>query len=77
MFKEGILLLKQAIRVAVNNADLPVDAHKGRLLMITPEEQAHALLLKVAYDVFQGGQEPHTMDVGALECASLRRCDRE
>ena len=40
--------LKKAIGVAVNSADFPVDADKGNLLMITPEEQAHAILLKVA-----------------------------
>ena len=27
---------------------VPVDAHKSSLLMITPEEQAHAILLTVA-----------------------------
>ena len=54
MFKEGFMPVKTAVGVAVNNADLPVDAHKGNLLMITPEEQAHAMLLKVAYDVLQG-----------------------
>ena len=42
--------------MAVNSADFPVDAHKGSLLMITPEEQAHAILLKVADDVRQGAK---------------------
>ena len=42
--------------MAVNSADFPVDAHKGSLLIITPEEQAHAILLKVAYDVRQGAK---------------------
>ena len=46
--------LKKAIGVAVNSADFPVDAHKGSLLMITPEEQAHAIFLNVADDVRQG-----------------------
>ena len=53
--------LKKAIGVAVNSADFPVDAHKGSLLMITPEEQAHAILLKVADDVRQG---PRTTNSG-------------
>ena len=61
MFKEGIIPLKKAIGVAVNSADFPVDAHKGSLLMITPEEQAHAILLKVADDVRQG---PRTTNSG-------------
>ena len=60
MFKEGIIPLKKAIGVAVNSADFPVDAHKGSLLMITPGEQAHAILLKVAYDVCQGAKN-HNM----------------
>ena len=56
MFKEGPIPLKKAIGVAVNSVDFPVDAHKGGLLMITPEEQAHAILLKVADDVRQGAK---------------------
>ncbi len=51
--------LKKAIGVTVNSADLPVDAHKGSLLMITPEKQAHAVFLKVAYDVRQGPRTTH------------------
>ena len=51
MFKEGTIPLEKAIGVAVNSADFAVDAHRGSLLMITPEEQAHAILLKVAEDV--------------------------
>ena len=46
--------LKKAIGVAVNSADFPVDAHTGSLLMVMPEEQAHAILLKVADDECQG-----------------------
>ena len=49
-------LSKQAIGVAVNSADFPVGARKGSLLMNTPEEQAHAILLKVADDVRQGAK---------------------
>ena len=48
--------LKKAIGVAVNSPDFPVEAHKGSLLMISPEEQAHAILLKVAEDVRQGAK---------------------
>ena len=59
MFKEGIIPLKKAIGVAVNSADFPVDAHKGSLLVITPEDQAHAIFLKVADDVRQGAKN-HT-----------------
>ena len=47
---------KKAIGVAVNSADFPVDAHKGSLSMITPEEQAHAILLKLADDFRQGAK---------------------
>ena len=61
LFKEGITPLKKAIGVAVNSADFPVGAHKGSLLMITPEEQAHAILLKVADDARQG---PRTTNNG-------------
>ena len=43
--------LKKATGVAVNSADFPVDAHKGSLLMITPEEQAHGIRSKVSDDV--------------------------
>ena len=43
--------------MAVNSANLfPVGAHKGSLFMITPEEQAHAILLKVAYHVLPGSK---------------------
>ena len=42
--------------MAVNSADFPVDAHKGSLLVITPEEQAHAIVLKVADDACQGAK---------------------
>ena len=44
--------------MAVNSADFPVDARKDRLLMTTPEEQAHSILLKVADsdDVCQGAK---------------------
>jgi hypothetical protein len=42
--------------VAVNSADFPVDARKGSLLMVTPEEQAHAILLTVADDVRWGAK---------------------
>ena len=45
--------------MAVNSADFPVGAHKGNLLMVTPEEQAHAILSKVAYD-FRQGAKRHT-----------------
>ena len=48
--------LKKAIGVAVNSADFPVGAHKGNLLMIMPEEQAHAILLTVADDVCHGAK---------------------
>ena len=48
--------LKKAIGVAVNSADFPVDAHKGSWFMITPEGQAHAILLKVADHVRQGAK---------------------
>jgi hypothetical protein len=61
MIKEGIIHLKKAIGVAVNSADFPVDAHKGSSLMITPEEQAHAILLKVADDARHG---PRTTNSG-------------
>ena len=47
MIKEGITL-KKAIGVAVTSADFPVDAHRGSLLISTPEEQDGAILLKVA-----------------------------
>ena len=57
MFKGGIAPLKKAFGVAVNNADFPVGAHTGSLLMITPEEQAHAILLKVADDGRQGANK--------------------
>ena len=42
--------------MAVNSPDFPVEAHKGGLLMISPEEQAHAILLKVADDVRLGAE---------------------
>ena len=42
MIKECIRL-KKAIGVAIGSADFPVDARKGNLLMIAPEEQAHPL----------------------------------
>ena len=48
--------LKKAVGVSVNSADFPVGAHKGSVFMITPEEQAHAILLKVADDVRQGAK---------------------
>ena len=48
--------LEQPIGVAVNSADFPVAAHKGSLFVITPEEQAHVILLKVADDVRQGAK---------------------
>ena len=44
------------IGVAVSNADYPVEAHKGNLLMITPKENAHAILPKVADDVRRGAK---------------------
>ena len=57
MIKEGIIIaLKKAIGVVVNSADFPVDAHGGSLLMVTPEEQAHAVVLKVADDVREGAK---------------------
>ena len=65
MCREGINPLKKAIGVAVNSADFPVDAHKGSLLVIMPEEQAHAILLKVAVGVRQG---PRTTHSGGLCC---------
>ena len=55
MFKEGPVPLKKAIGVAVSNADFPVHAHKGSLLMITPGERAHAVLLKVTDDIQNNG----------------------
>ena len=33
-----------------------MNAHKGNLLMIAPEEQAHAILLQVGDDVRQGAK---------------------
>ena len=70
--------LNKAIVVAPNRADFPVDAHKGSLLAITPEEQAHAILLKVADDVRQG---PRTTNSGgwcslARQSASMWSCRR-
>jgi hypothetical protein len=56
MFKDGPKPLKKSMGVAVSSADFAVDANKGSLLMITPEEQAHAILLKVADDVRQGAK---------------------
>ena len=75
MFKEGMAPIKKADGVAVNSTDFPVDAHRCSLLMITPEEQAHAILLKVADDVQQAAKNhkqcrvvllsvPEFMDVG-------------
>ena len=55
MFKDGPVPHKEAIGVVVNGADFPVLKHKGSLLMITPEERAHAVLLKVADDVRNNG----------------------
>ena len=60
MFMEGIIPLEKPLGVAVNSADFPVDAHKGSLFMITPEEQAHVILLKVADDVRQGPRTTHS-----------------
>jgi hypothetical protein len=56
MFHDGPAALKKPIGVAVSSADFPVQAHKGSLLMITPEEKAHAILLKVADDVRRGAK---------------------
>ena len=56
MFHDGPAALKKPIGVAVSSADFPVQEHKGSLLMITPEEKAHAILLKVADDVRCGAK---------------------
>jgi len=56
MFQDGPVALKKPIGVVVTSADFPVEAHKGSLLMITPEEKAHAILLKVAEDVRHGAK---------------------
>ena len=55
MFREGPVPIKKALGVVVSNADFPVLAHKGSLLMITPEERAHAILMKVASDIRDNG----------------------
>ena len=55
MFKQGPTPLRKPIGVAVNSPELAVHRHKGGLLMITPEEMAHAVLLKVADAVRQHG----------------------
>jgi hypothetical protein len=56
MFKDGTVPLKKPIGVAVSSADFPVHNHKGGLLMITPEEMAHAVLVKVANAVREGSK---------------------
>ena len=56
MFKDGPAALKKPIGVAVSSADFPVHRHKGGLLMITPEERAHAVLVKVADAIRQGAK---------------------
>ena len=56
MFQDGPTALKKPIGVAVSSADFPVEANRGSLLMITPEEKAHAILLKVAEDIRQGAK---------------------
>ena len=56
MFKDGPTPIKELICVAVSSADFPVHEHKGSLLMITPEEKAHAILMKVAEDVRAGAK---------------------
>ena len=59
MFKDGPVPLTKAIGVFVSSADFRVLEHKGSLLMITPEERAHAILLKVADDVRKNGARRH------------------
>ena len=59
MFKDGLVPLTKAIGVFVSSADFRVLEHKGSLLMITPEERAHAILLKVADDVRKNGARRH------------------
>ena len=56
MCMKSISPLNKPIGVAVNSPDFPVDAHKGSLLMTTPEELDHAILLKVAADVRHGAK---------------------
>jgi hypothetical protein len=56
MFKDGPVPLKKPIGVAVSSADFPVHNHKGGLLMITPEEMAHAVLVKVANAIRAGAR---------------------
>ena len=59
MFKDGPVPLPKAIGVFVSSADFRVLEHKGSLLMITPEERAHAILLKVADGVRKNGARRH------------------
>jgi len=56
MFQDGPTALKKPIGVTVSSADFLVEAQRGSLLMITPEEKAHAILLKVAEDTRQGAK---------------------
>jgi hypothetical protein len=56
MFKDGPIPLKKPIGVRVTSADFPVHSHKGGLLMITPEEMAHSVLVKVADAIRQGAK---------------------
>ena len=56
MFKDGPIPLKKPIGVRVTSADFPVQSHKGGLLMITPEEMAHSVLVKVADAIRQGAK---------------------
>ena len=72
MFKAGIIPLKKAIGMAVNSADFPVGAPKGSLLIITPEEQAHAIILIVADDVGQGAKSHRQWRLVLLSAASLQ-----
>ena len=56
MFKDGPIPLKKPIGVRVTSVDFPVQSHKGGLLMITPEEMAHSVLVKVADAIRQGAK---------------------
>ena len=56
MFKDGPIPLKKPIGVRVTSVDFPVHSHKGGLLMITPEEMAHSVLVKVADAIRQGAK---------------------
>ena len=56
VFRNGPVPIKDVLGVAVSSADLPVESHRGSLLMITPEEKAYAILMKVAEDVRAGAK---------------------